>query len=153
MSQSQIASTRSATAAEGRMLLEKPSMCSPPHLGGCSSSCESPIGCPDTTRKAPSCCKSRRKSPKPSASPHSALSPHLRVVRGFSSSPLLPLKHRATRQVASSEGAIARAYCAGPQIGGSAAEAQEDLSTYPTGTEWRATQNKIANAYVIEIEI
>src|SRR5258705_13018848 len=55
MSQSQIASTRSATAAEGRMLLEKPSgtMCSPPQLGGCNSSCERPIGCTDTTRKAP----------------------------------------------------------------------------------------------------
>src|SRR5258708_16699520 len=69
MSQSQIASTRSATAAEGRMLLEKPSgrICAPPHLGSCSSSCESPIGCRDTTRKAPSCGKSRRKSSEPNA--------------------------------------------------------------------------------------
>ena len=52
MSQSQIASTRSATAAEGRMLLEKPSgtMCSPPQMGGCSSSCESPIGCRRSSR-------------------------------------------------------------------------------------------------------
>src|SRR5258708_2811490 len=100
MSQSQIASTRSATAAEGRMLLEKPSgtTCSPPHLGGCNSGCESPIRCPDTTRKAPSCGKSRRKPSKPSATPHSALRGHLEVVRGFSTSPLLPLKHFATRQ-------------------------------------------------------
>src|SRR5258706_770627 len=74
MSQSQIASTRSATAAEGRMLLEKPSgtMCSPPQLGGCNSSCERPIGCADTTRKAPCCGKSGKK-PKPNATPHSAL--------------------------------------------------------------------------------
>src|ERR1700682_2422672 len=62
MSQSQIASTRSATAAESRMLLEKPSgtMCSPPQMGGCGSSCESPIGCPDTTRKAACCSKPER---------------------------------------------------------------------------------------------
>src|SRR6266478_3008646 len=74
MSQSQIASTRSATAAEGRMLLEKPSatICSSPQLGGCNSRCERPIGCPDVTRKAPSCDKSREK-PKPNATPHSAL--------------------------------------------------------------------------------
>jgi hypothetical protein len=78
MSQSQIASTRSATAAEGRMLLEKPSgtMCSPPHLCGCSSSCESPIGCPDTTRKAPCCSKSRREPPKPTATPHNVWALH-----------------------------------------------------------------------------
>src|SRR4029077_14331578 len=59
MSQSHIASARSATAAEGRTLLEKPSgtMCSPPRLGGCNSSCERPIGCTDTTRKAPCCGK------------------------------------------------------------------------------------------------
>src|SRR5882672_11677999 len=74
MSQSQIASTRSATAAEGRMLLEKPSgtMCSPPQVGGCDSSCERPIGCTDTTRKAP-CCGKNRKKPKPNATPHLAL--------------------------------------------------------------------------------
>src|SRR6202022_1268720 len=66
MSQSQIASTRSATAAEGRMLLEKPSgtMCSPPDLGG-GARCGSPIGGPDTTRKAPPCCKSQKGPPKP----------------------------------------------------------------------------------------
>jgi hypothetical protein len=74
MSQSQIASTRSATAAEGRMLLEKPSatICSSQSCG-CNSRCERPIGCPDTTRKAPSCSKSRKQPPKPSAAPHSAL--------------------------------------------------------------------------------
>src|SRR5260370_24273296 len=73
MSQSQIASTRSATAPEGRMPLEKPSgtMCSPPQLGGCNSTCERPIGCPDV-KKAPSCGKGGKK-PKPKATPHSAL--------------------------------------------------------------------------------
>jgi hypothetical protein len=69
MSQSQIASTRSATAAEGRMLLENPSakICSLPDFGDCSSRCESPIGRPHTTRKAPPCGKNRRKPVKPSA--------------------------------------------------------------------------------------
>src|SRR3984893_12349366 len=112
MSQSQIASTRSATAAEGWMLLEKPSgtICSPPHLGGCSSSCESPVGCPDTTRKAPPCGKSRKKPPKPSATPH-WLSAYLNVVRGFSSSPLLPLKHFARGSVASSKKPIRACAC------------------------------------------
>jgi hypothetical protein len=32
-------------------------------MGGCGSSCESPIGCRDTTRKAPCCSKSRREPP------------------------------------------------------------------------------------------
>src|SRR5260370_22575860 len=74
MYQSQIASTRSATAAEGRMLLEKQSgtMCSQPQLGGCNSTCERPIGCTDTTRKAPCCGKSRKK-PTPNATSHPAL--------------------------------------------------------------------------------
>jgi hypothetical protein len=59
----------------GRMLLKKPSgaICLPPKLGGCNSSCERPIGCSDTTRKAPSCNNNGRRPRKPSAAPHSAL--------------------------------------------------------------------------------
>jgi hypothetical protein len=41
---------------------------------------------------------------------------------------ILPLNISPRGRVASSEGAIARAYCAGPQIGDSATEAQEDSS-------------------------
>src|SRR5258705_7022214 len=71
-------------------------MCSPPQLGGCNSRCERPIGCADTTRKAPCCGKSRKK-PKPNATPHLTLG-----VFGGSpwlfQSQLLPLKHFATRQ-------------------------------------------------------
>src|SRR5260221_6473599 len=98
MSQSQIASTRAATAAEGRMLVETPSgtMRSPPQLAGCNSSRERPIGCIDTRRKAP-CCGRSRKKPKPNATPHLALG----VFGGFPwlfQSQLLPLKHFATRQ-------------------------------------------------------
>jgi hypothetical protein len=57
------------------MLLEKPpgTICSPLQLGGCMSNCERPIGCSDTTRKAPSCGNSGRKPPKTTATPHSAL--------------------------------------------------------------------------------
>jgi hypothetical protein len=50
----------------------------------------------DRLRKAPCCGKSRKKL-KPNAMPHLALG-YLEVFRGFSSSPLLPLKHFATRQ-------------------------------------------------------
>jgi hypothetical protein len=43
------------------------------------------------------------KLPKPGSAPYSALSPYLTAVRGFSSSPLLQLKHFVRRNAASAE--------------------------------------------------
>src|ERR1700682_2413473 len=49
--------------------------------------------------------------PKPRATPHPPLTAHLRIVRGFSSSPLLPLKHFARGSVASSKKPIRACAC------------------------------------------
>ena len=77
------------------MLLEKPSgtMCSPPQMGARLQLLREPDRLSGYHEKSSMLQQEPERTPKPSATPHPPLTAHLRIVRGFSSSPLLPLKH------------------------------------------------------------